>query len=219
MLVAVICFMILIDVLVFVEDRYLMSTFLLCVQIAGFAYFIPEVTSYITIQGWVSIIMHTVPWYLGIGVGIAAVKWIVHNFKVARLIKNATIKYSQLNATIDSQVNKYSQFCKYVDNQPWWPVVGIKSTSYSGVSNIAQMNNYLTPKASQCADRITTWVLQWPIVLIAMLLEDVLGKFGRFVAELFSAVFAKLSGLLIANATRDFDNVVTKSEIPAKGAC
>jgi hypothetical protein len=58
----------------------------------------------------------------------------------------------------------------------------------------------LTPKARNNVERISFWVLQWPIVVLSTVLEDLLLKIGKHLARLFDAVFNRAARALVGGA-------------------
>lgn len=60
----------------------------------------------------------------------------------------------------------------------------------------------LTPRTRDYIERVSFWVLQWPIVLINFILEDLLIKLANNIARLIDTVFNRLARLFVGNAVK-----------------
>ncbi len=60
----------------------------------------------------------------------------------------------------------------------------------------------LTPRAKNNKGKITIWVLQWPLVIVATIFEDLIFKIGRTAARILDALFSGLNRRLVAKATK-----------------
>lgn len=81
-------------------------------------------------------------------------------------------------------------------------IVSFSNAVASDLSKEEALVDLFTPRTRHYIDRITFWVLQWPIVLIAFILEDLLVKFGRWVARMLDAVFNRMSRMMIGKSVK-----------------
>lgn len=191
LILGIVTILILADIAFFVSDKYIFSFFLLLGILGVSFFFIPEVASFVAERGWSSILTQLLPMYLAAGVGVALVKWVLYVLKKANYIKAAKKKFT-LNGGDDQSAPKFVV---------WW-------NNQYGNRQIYHFENCdwdfvidrLTPSAKENIDRITFWVLQWPIVIIATIFEDILIKLGKRVAELFDYLFNGVAKKIIGNA-------------------
>lgn len=60
----------------------------------------------------------------------------------------------------------------------------------------------LTPRAKKHVDRITFWVLEWPYVIVATVIDDILIKFARNIARFFDWAFTGMSRFWISRVVK-----------------
>lgn len=206
MLAAIISLFIFIDVMLFaVVDRYILSFIFLLGEMYGVYYFVPEIAQYVNGTS-VSFAIYIALAYIGVGILVAALKWVLHTFKVARILKGLaeTFKYDVNSDKYGSQIdNIFTQFLHYVSKE-----VGIAnlikhdySVSLNSIKSKEVMDDLLTPKAMKSVDRIGFGIVQWPIVIISFVFEDVLSKLSTWVSSLFGTLFSRISKYMISNAT------------------
>ncbi len=176
----------------FLADRYILSFVLIAANLLFAYFFVPEFAAYIASHGFMSIFTEVLPVYLVIGAGVAFVKWFLFLFKRARKLNECKQKYpSESRADFISNWN-----CNYYS-------YGRVSNSFkSGLDDDDYFFGLFTPKAKDEADRITFWVLQWPLVIVATILEDFLIKLGKHIAELFDSLFSGLAKKIIGNSLK-----------------
>lgn len=190
LILGLVVILILADIAFFVSDKYIFSFFFL-LAILGISYFfIPEVSAFVAERGWSSIFTQLLPMYLAAGVGVALVKWVLYVLKKANYIKEMKAKFA-LNGGDQSA----TRFVEWWNNQ-----FGTRHISRCEDGGWGYVIDKLTPSAKENIDRITFWVLQWPIVIVATILEDILIKLGKRVAELFDYLFNGVAKKIIGNA-------------------
>lgn len=62
--------------------------------------------------------------------------------------------------------------------------------------------NLFTPSARKYVDRITSWIFQWPVVIVATLLDNLLIKLGKRVATALDFAMHRMSKLVIGKAVQ-----------------
>lgn len=151
---------------------------------------------------------HEVVWwvlgYFGIGIAIAAGKWILFNYGVSRRIETARREFSDEN-DLDKMTpeQRRERLASYVYEKRYHIYKDSKSINWNKAaeSNEALVVE-LTPDALDYADRIAFWVLQWPFVVLGTLLEDILFRIGEWVSELFKGLFTRLTRAIIGQAVK-----------------
>jgi hypothetical protein len=57
-------------------------------------------------------------------------------------------------------------------------------------------------KARNNIDRITFWVLQWPIVIVTTAFEDLIVNIGKNAARLFDFMLTRVSRMMITSSVK-----------------
>lgn len=212
MLTGLIIFLLILDVIVFTQiDRYILSAFLLVLEFVVLWKFFPEIQTFLQVEDVSSFLMYAIPVYISIGVATAAAKWLLFNLQVARIVKKYVSILNKEGAHVDDRAySRYAQLLLTIDRN-----YGVRRLLKNGsgssrtwvkeVHTKDEMNDILTPSATNYVDRIASWIAQWPVVVIALFVEDILFKFSTFVSEMFGALFSQFSKYLIKNATKDLD--------------
>lgn len=65
------------------------------------------------------------------------------------------------------------------------------------------LTDVFTPRARDYIQRITFWVLQWPIVVLSTIVEDLILNIGTWVAQTFDTLFHNFARKIIGNAVKD----------------
>lgn len=203
LLLTIIAVLLLIDVIVFANDWYGVSSILLAAEACALWFLFPEVKDVITGQGLQHFFLVVLPSYLGIGIAVATAKWIWFNIRVASQVKEYAARFVP---DADSRDNPFTQFLQYID---------MGEDRYSGIKcllkhdpaglNAAntkeEMIHKLTPQAKKAVDRIASWIWQWPIVCISFVVDDLILEIGKWVASVFGTIFTRFSKMLISRAT------------------
>lgn len=196
---------IVIDIFVFLADKYVLSFLIFVGALFGYQYFQSDQTA---LEIAKTFLFEYGAYYIGFGVATAALKWVLFNFKIGRELKRLSDKY---NAEYTKR--SYSGFLEFIHDR------------YNGIHNFLkhssddrvhksqieatktkdEMDTLLTPMASKQKERITFWILQWPIVMLTMLVEDLLIKIGHRVAELFDYLMKRFSKMLVSRATSNLN--------------
>jgi len=164
---------------------------------------------------WKVALFKWLPIYLGIGVGVALIKWFFHVWKTANLIKDSTETFKNLvgdktdekGNEVDDATRKFNfvkHYMKVYSN--------VSSPDYVIVHNVLRdrwkeediVVELLTPRAKNHVEKITFWVLEWPWVVISTLLDDVLRKFTKQVTRFFDWAFTRASRFWIARSLKGF---------------
>jgi hypothetical protein len=204
MLIGFISTLFLLDLVLFSFDRYIWSFVCIVAQVIIAYFFVDIFHTYVTTQGIWNLVTEYVPIYLGIGILVAILKWFIFSvISVPGKIKEftETFKYTEVPGT-----TKYYQFLRCISDE--YGVQKLLKGYYPdfeiGVTK-EQMNEVLTPKAKNYIDRITFWVLQWPLVVLSTLLEDIILKIGKWVSTVFNAMFYRMSHLRVTSATQNLE--------------
>lgn len=187
------------DLVLFINDKYIASFFLLLGTIVFSYFFVPEASQIVASYGWMGMFTYVLPVYLGIGIGIAIVKWFLYNLKIAGRIKEAVGKFKKTfssDGVPSREVNK--KFISY-----WNTYYRPRVSEFHNYDSPEVIIDALTPTAKNEVERISFWILQWPIVVVATLLEDLLLKIGKHAAQFFDYAFNQLARKLVANAAKD----------------
>lgn len=80
-------------------------------------------------------------------------------------------------------------------------IIAYRSDNYD-LTNDDVFVSLLTPRTGDYIERVTFWVLQWPIVLINFVFEDLLIKIGRHIARLIDVVFNRLARMFVSGAVK-----------------
>ena len=198
MLTTIIIIALLVDLAVFANDKYFVSCILLAAEVGLAWYFVPELAVFISSYGWLSLTL----WYVGIGIAVAAVKWLLFNFGIVRKLRKLSRSFVYRS---EDTASKSAQFLTYITLEHGSVrafLKGSESRYYDDQCSSEKMTELLTPVASEYIDRIGSWIFQWPIVLVSFLLEYVVLRIAELASDVFGAVFGKLSKYLISEATR-----------------
>lgn len=102
----------------------------------------------------------------------------------------------------EADIKRRREFIQYFAERYGKVYKGEHRPSSTGVSTEDEMINELTPKAIHHKARITFWALEWPLVLISLVLEDILIRIGEWLAIVFDKVFTGVARRLVGNAIR-----------------
>lgn len=188
-----------VDLTLFINDKYVASFFLLLGTLVASYFFVPEASQIVATYGWMGMFTYILPVYLGIGIGVAVIKWFLYNLKIAGRIKDAIVDFKKKSSYADKSGPEINKAFLSFWNSNYRPRV----SEFQEYSKPEVIVDALTPKAKEEVDRISFWILQWPIVVVATLLEDLLVKLGKHVAQFFDYAFNQLARKLVANAAKD----------------
>lgn len=203
-LLSVVAILLLVDLAFFIKDQYIASFFGLVSIVAGAWYFIPDVAVLIQTFGLLPILAG----YVGVGIGVATIKWFATNFIHWLRLREARSDFQDKYAKTDGDTpaSREYAFAKFWNNNFYqrgklYPRVTEHAESFECDSNF--LVNELTLRARDHIERISFWVLQWPIVIVATALEDLLINIGRNVARFFDWAFTQFSRRLVASTVKD----------------
>lgn len=207
--------LVVLDVVLFLADRYIMSFFVLLGTIFGLHYFFQTAEPILTFVQ--RIVADYAVYYLIAGVVVATIKWIIHCMKTANIIGELVAKFKRIDNYVPrnelgDNPSQYAMFVDYVETQAHsvYSHGGVNyllntddfsSIDIPKIQTKDQMDKVLTPMARNYKARITFWVLQWPLVVATMFIEDLLIKIGHRVAELLDFALSKVARQFIARAT------------------
>ena len=183
-LLSIIVVLLLIDLACFISDKYIFSFFLLLATVIGAWYFIPELAAVVEAYG----ILTLVGYYLGAGIVVASVKWFVANISLWLKLKSARSDYDQSGWSKDgmTQAERHRSFAWFWNDgfaqrgSSLVPYIDFSDKTFETKPN--HLVESLTLRAKNHIERISFWVLQWPIVILATALEDLLVNLGRHVS-------------------------------------
>jgi hypothetical protein len=197
-------------------DRYIASFFGLLAIGVGAYFFLPWFTEFIQARGtdW----RWSVTWiliYLGVGVGVATIKWLFFNLRVRRkLIKlrsETTFDRQDYQYDVDyaasfedHAVQRRKTFSKRVENYSRDIYKGKRDLLFCS-KDLATEDAFiskLTPKAADYVDRVSFWVLQWPFVAVGFVFEDILAKIGVWLSDLYDAVFTNIARRIVGSSVK-----------------
>lgn len=156
---------------------------------------------------WVSahlshIFLFYIPAYLGLGLATAFLKWVLYVAKRVRWIKEARATFSveafrsRYPSSKDQSINEI--FVRYYREQvPSYKHQVNNDVDWSKPDAIV---NALTPRAKDNVGKITIWVYQWPIVILASIIEDLILKLAKHFARILDAIFSKYVRSMVAKA-------------------
>jgi hypothetical protein len=208
LLLSIIIALLILDVIVFATDRYGWSSILLAVELGILWFIFPEIKNALTGQGLEHFFLVILPTYLGIGIVVAAAKWLWFNIRVASKIKDYAANFKPSTET--GAPNEFSQFLKFVNGRGYG-LHNLLKQEYNGtnVETKEEMIVQLTPQAGQAVDRIAAWIWQWPVVCISFIFEDLVLEIGKWVSRVFGTLFGRFARMLIGRATANIGAVTT----------
>jgi len=227
MLIALLCLLLLLDFLLFtIWDKYIVSFVGLILIGVGAYYFMPTVATFIDTHTWQDFAIYSL-YYLGAGVIVAGLKWLMLNLRIGRKLKEIRIEFERtyqktkttLKPPMERNIGVHLSDSDYVEEKKtdadkrreFMKQVNASSVSiykenwridYDNCSTEEKMIDELLPHAIKYVDRITFWVLQWPFALLSLVFEDILLKIGRWVSEVFETLFTRMSRYMIKRAVK-----------------
>lgn len=208
-ILAIVGIILIIDLFLLANDRYVWSFLVTAASIAFAYYTFPEVPAVIQSIGLSTILTWYLPMFVVLGIGVATVKWLLLVRNVADDIAAIRLGFPSSKEEDESDGQRRARFVNRVHE---------RAQGYSNLSRIhnqlsrlssgvaiseKEMLDHLTPQAKKEADRIAFWILQWPLVLLSTLIEDILLKLGKYVAQAFDAMFNRMSRGIISKAVTD----------------
>lgn len=206
MLVSLIVVLLIIDFLIFtVWDRYYLSLFVLVVSGLALWYFFPEVKQFVEQLSWQEV-AKWVGIYLGVGISVAVVKWLLFYRKVGKKIgelwAKAMTNTDVANKTIPARREWFLNHVQSRGHEIYRRSVYFEKDS-GVLATHANVIDELTPKANDYVDRISAWVIHWPFVVIGSLVEDILIEFFNRLAEMFTLMFTRIGRAIIGRSVKD----------------
>jgi hypothetical protein len=223
--------LLLVDLALFSFNQYGWSLIILLVNGGLAYYFIPEVSTQIAATPTETLIYYGLT-YLGAGLVTAFVKWFVHVRRIGSEIANLRGMYKHYKSPTDgtNTQNEYGRLANYILNRVDYSqhptLYGFVRSEKSGTREIANINSmedlveFFVPSAKNQVDKITYWVIQWPLVIVDLILNDIIAKIGKHIAALINRMFGGISKFIIRSALgkvepiprvrpNEFDNVTT----------
>lgn len=232
-LLLIVLFLVAVELTLFAYDKYVWSFIVLVASFAAAYFLLPEFASFVQGVGWGTIATVYLPVYIVLGAATAVLKWLMFIRGVSTDLAEARSKFElQYHAhpepevvgepvagmairprrgqPVNDQVLKREKFLEYLasygtmDLEHLQKVKNIRSkSSGANLSKDDALIDILTPRAKEYVGRITFWVLQWPIVLLSLIVEDLILKIGKHVARAIDKVFNQLARALVGNAVKD----------------
>lgn len=196
------------DIALFAFDRYVISFWLLIGSIAGAIWLAPELLALLATYGYWQVGAA----YLVAGLAVALVKWVAvlvkHTFKIRAA--RAAFKLAVPTTPQDTVPSRQLAFAKYWNENCEYgrvaalcPRINTASCYEDNFNNPDYIVSELTLRAKRNVERISFWVLQWPIVILATIFEDLIINIGRRAASIFDLCITRLSQAMIANSIKD----------------
>lgn len=193
----IVCFVIvLITDLCFFSVKVYPQSCLASLVLFGLAYF--AFPGLFLFANWHTTLFYYLPAYIGIGIIVAALKWLLYNVKYAidlRAFKQLfDSKYTGSTDLVSYHRSFIAEFrCHRYEHQSYGSV---------DLSLENSLVDALALRAKNHVSLLALWIFQWPIVLLDILLTDVLAKFSNHVAKLFDFVFSYVGRKLVARAIK-----------------
>lgn len=204
-LTIVFCALLLLDLLVFLEDKYVVSWIGFMAILVGVWFMFPAVQALIA----PFTVIEIVGYYLGVGVGVACFKWVVANVSLYSRLRLARQAFqrepSPPNEATHARHCRFAHFWNLYyacERNSLTPRVDTSSLSQFE-ANPNMLVDSLTIHAKKHIDRITCWVLQWPIVVLATIGNELLINIGRTTARCFDYLFTQMSRKLVEKTVKD----------------
>lgn len=222
LILAILGVILLVDIGCLVADQFVGAYLAWIVALVGSYLFIPEAANIVHNTGWVYFLVHRVSYYLVAGFVVALAEWMWHNFKVAGRIRELKVRFDEKFNLASTKASAGVGTGARNDHT----YSGVSDASWRRYAFLAFWNNAtthshnvdmpdpiqceretiiidkLTPKAKDHVADITIWILQWPLVLIATVFEDVLINIGKHFASFCDAIFSRSSRALIGWASK-----------------
>lgn len=224
---AVLAVILLIDVILFIKEEYAWSVLVMVVSIIAAYYFLPDVAEFVRGAGWQKLLMY-VGIYIGVGVIISLLKWVFFNLKITNEMKEVRTVFEREQAGVEDPLkqmhdelkHRISDFkpnndlsdeenlkafrrYKFYEKYTRKTNSSVPHLSYWEFHDVEKFQDALTPKAKNNVGKITLWIFQWPVVIIATLFDDILMKIGKWVSRTFDLIFSGISRHLVGNAVKD----------------
>jgi hypothetical protein len=213
MFVTILIALLVIDLLVFMAwDRYFLSIVILVGSAVGAYFLSDDIKAVVQALSWKDIATYSIA-YLLIGMSVAVAKWFLFLFKVGRFITQCKEEFRARMDHAASHVNiSFARFvltrsykrAYRIDDYNAPPLVDayISDTNQHTDFSSEQLVDILTPSAKGYAARITSWIVQWPFVIIGLVLEDFILRFGEWVSDFIGMLFGRMAKLIIGNAIK-----------------
>lgn len=232
LIIAAIIAILLIDVWLFAVDKYVWSFLVLIASAVGAYFFFTDVKALVDSYGWQTLVMYGVPGYLIAGAVTASLKWVTFTRGIASRLaktredfetkwnkrdqskdefKDDTVDPRLINKVVIKETNseadkhaKRSNFFAFLNERDFWVFKRSNRISYRDKDLLDDnvVLDLLTPRTRNYIDRVTFWVLQWPIVLIDFILSDLLLKIGEYIAQVIDTLFNRMARMFVGNAVK-----------------
>ena len=214
LLLIIIAALLILDVIVFANDRYGWSSILFAIEVGALWMLFPEIKDIVSGAGWMHFFLVILPSYLGVGIVVAAAKWLWFNIRVASQVKDYAASFTPRKR--EGAENEFTQFLRFVD-EGGGRYDGLKrllkhdTNGSRMVDSKEKMVHMLTPQAKKAVDRIAAWIWQWPVVCLSFVLDDLILEIGKWVSRVFGAIFTRFSKMLIGRATANIGATTTST--------
>lgn len=213
------------DIAFLIFDNLVGSYFMLAIALAVSYLVVPPVYVAVHAHTWLYLLTHYIGSYLVVGLIFAVAKWILFNFTVLGRIREvrASFTTSKSNELIQQEfadlypdqrsgygygkTETFEGYRRFLFLQYWdtnteshFPRANLKRYNQAEDANIVVQA--LTPRATRYIAEITLWILQWPVVLIATVIEDILVKLGKHIARLLDVILVGPMRTLVRMATK-----------------
>lgn len=192
---------IIVECLLIAHDKFSESFGLLVVSAVLAWFFWPDFHAFFSEMGWMTFLKY-VGVYLVVGMGVAFFKWILFNVGFAN-------KVSEIKKDLMIDLNDASQCDKLAhrvrDNLAGRYKFPTHCNSFGQpkhFKDIQEVTSFLTQDARKHKGRISFWVLNWPLVVINLLIEDLIIKIGEWLSEIFNAIMRGISEKLVLRALK-----------------
>lgn len=214
-ILVVLAILIIIDIIVFANDEYGWSLGIMAASIALAYWGTPYVKEFIESSGWTTIFTHYVPIYLAVGFVTAVGKWFMFSLKIVERIKETKADFEALRGTsrseerksinyhnLSEQAQKRKEFVDYYSRHIVYCEQDSLVNRTIDWESPTAIVDALSPQAKKHVGPITVWIIQWPIVIISTLFQDLLVKLTKHMARLIDLMFSGVTRRLVARVTK-----------------
>jgi len=214
LIIAAIILILLVDCVLFAYDKYILSAAGFLAVTVGAYMFIPDVAALVATYGYVEVGLA----YLGFGLLVALGKWVATSIKHGIRVREIRQEFdeSSIGKNTDvTQVLRRRHFAELWNSRTQYtgpielnPQISIPSAPHNERVDNSRFENedyivdQLMIKARNNIDRITFWVLQWPIVIVTTAFEDLIVNIGKNAARMFDFMLTRVSRMMITSSVK-----------------
>lgn len=214
LIIAAIVIILFVDCVLFAYDKYILSAAGFLAVTVGTYLLIPDVADLVTQYGFVTVGLG----YLGFGLMVALAKWIATSVKHGIRVREIRQEFDEsalAKKTDVSNVDRRRAFAElwnartqYTGPTELTPQISVPAAFHGEAPDNSRFESeeyivdQLMIKARNNIDRITFWVLQWPIVIVTTAFEDLIVNIGKNAARMFDFLLTRVSRMMITSSVK-----------------